>query len=278
MFKEILKYIVRLINTLLSSAMNSSMLSVALRDFDPTLYDQVTTIMSGAVRTVAYTLLSLFAMLEFLKITTRTEGMHQSTMSVEMISRALLKIVICKMVLDSVDDVMNAIYSTSLFIINGISGIVGGGTGHDVLNLVAINNSIDHMGMGDQIGSLLISVVVLLIVAVVVLMVQVIVFGRFIEIYVMLAISPIPIATVCHDEFSSIAKGFLKSFTAVCLQGALIFIVISFFPFLLNRAFLVGITDGSITTSLLSVMGYAFILALAVFSTQKWAKSICNAM
>lgn len=278
MFKGIIKGFVWLINQLLTSAVDSSTLSNTLQGFNPTMYGHVTSIMEGAVRTVAYTLLSLFALLEFLKITTRTEGMQQGAMSVEMIVRVLVKIVICKMVLDKVDVVMNAIYGTSLYLVNGVRGIVGSGSGNDVLNLDEINISIDSMGIGDQIGSLIICLVVLLVVAIVVLMVQVIVIGRFIELYVMLAISPIPIATICHEEYSSIAKNFLKSFAAVSLQGALILIVMSFYPILINGAFLHTPGDGSVAMSLLVVMGYSFILALAVFSTQKWAKSICNAM
>ena len=108
-------------------------------------------------------------------------------------------------------------------------------------------------------------------------MVTVIVTGRMIEMYVLIAISPIPAATIPNSDASSIAKNFLKTFMAVCLQGAIIFLIVSMFGIIVNS---VGISvDGvEFTKSLFSILGYALVLVISLFSTGKWAKSICNAM
>ena len=55
--------------------------------------------------------------------------------------------------------------------------------------------------------------------------------------------------------------------------------MLSFFPILFNSGFLGNSgAAGSIYLSLLGVLGYSIVLILAIFSTGKWAKSICNAM
>lgn len=95
--------------------------------------------------------------------------------------------------------------------------------------------------------------------------------ARFIEIYVYIAISPIPIATFPSDDLNQIAKGFLKSFAAVCLQGAFIYLILSFFPILVSSNILGD-------TSAWGLLLYSLILALGVFSSSRWAKSVCNAM
>ena len=92
-----------------------------------------------------------------------------------------------------------------------------------------------------------------------------------IEIYVYIAISPIPIATFPSDDLNQIAKGFLKSFAAVCLQGAFIYLILSFFPILVSSNILGD-------TSAWGLLLYSLILALGVFSSSRWAKSVCNAM
>lgn len=103
-------------------------------------------------------------------------------------------------------------------------------------------------------------------------LVKVICIARFIEIYMYVAISPIPIATFPSDEMSQIGKNFLKSFAAVCLQGTLIFLVLTFFPVLLSEQ-LIG-DDVSAFNLLL----YSLVLILAVFGANRYAKSMLNAV
>lgn len=48
------------------------------------------------------------------------------------------------------------------------------------------------------------------------------VYGRFFKLYLYTAIAPIPLATFAGEPSSHIGKGFLKSYAAVCLEGAII--------------------------------------------------------
>jgi hypothetical protein len=48
------------------------------------------------------------------------------------------------------------------------------------------------------------------------------VYGRFFRLYMYTAIAPIPLSTFAGDATSSVGKAFLKSYAAVCLEGAII--------------------------------------------------------
>ncbi len=48
------------------------------------------------------------------------------------------------------------------------------------------------------------------------------VYGRFFKLYMYTAIAPIPLAAFAGEPTQSIGKGFLKSYAAVCLEGAII--------------------------------------------------------
>lgn len=48
------------------------------------------------------------------------------------------------------------------------------------------------------------------------------VYGRFFKLYIYTAISPIPLATFAGEPTQSIGISFLKSYAAVCLEGAII--------------------------------------------------------
>jgi hypothetical protein len=48
------------------------------------------------------------------------------------------------------------------------------------------------------------------------------VYGRFFKIYIYAAIAPIPLSSFAGEETSHIGKSFIKSYAAVCLEGAII--------------------------------------------------------
>ena len=48
------------------------------------------------------------------------------------------------------------------------------------------------------------------------------VYGRFFKIYLYTALAPIPLSTLAGEPSQQIGKSFIKSFCAVCLEGAII--------------------------------------------------------
>ena len=48
------------------------------------------------------------------------------------------------------------------------------------------------------------------------------VYGRFFKLYLYTAITPIPLPTFAGEPTSHVGKSFLKSYAAVCLEGAII--------------------------------------------------------
>lgn len=82
------------------------------------------------------------------------------------------------------------------------------------------------------------------------------------------------IATLCYQELHGIAVNFLKSYLAVALQGAVLYLVIGFYPALAGS---LG-TGGSITEQAWAMLGQSVILLVAVFMSGKFTKAITNAM
>lgn len=48
------------------------------------------------------------------------------------------------------------------------------------------------------------------------------VYGRFFKLYLYTAIAPVPLSTFAGEPTQSVGKGFVKSYSAVCLKGAII--------------------------------------------------------
>lgn len=123
------------------------------------------------------------------------------------------------------------------------------------------------------------------------LLIYVIAFGRMFELYVYLAVSPLPCAFFPLGDgtgggFSRITQKFFKSFIAVCLQGVMIVLCIRIFYMIVGNAFnqmildSVGLSDASSIVSELCytmLMG-AIVLVMSVARCGSWAKGIIDAM
>ncbi|MNJ59066.1 TrbL/VirB6 plasmid conjugal transfer protein [compost metagenome] len=155
---------------------------------------------------------------------------------------------------------------------------MGSSTPSGGIDLAAIEPMIDELGFWKQLVTLIICMIIFLVVLVAVTISYIIIVARFIELYVYFTISPIPLATLPNEEMSQIGKSFLKSFAAVCLQGTLIFLVLSFLPAIFNAMASGADNYANLWGSLIGVLGYAIVLIIAIMSTGRWAKAISNAM
>ena len=48
------------------------------------------------------------------------------------------------------------------------------------------------------------------------------VYGRFFRLYLYTAIAPVPLSTFAGEPSQSVGESFIKSYAAVCLEGAII--------------------------------------------------------
>lgn len=245
------------------------------QDFNSALYSGVLSIMENAVMPVAYVLLGLLFMLELYQITIRTEGMTNNGFEIPF--RAMFKIAVCKIFVDSTPLVMGAIYSISAQIMSNIGSVFGSEAAQVVLDPAVVEATINDMDFATKLLTAIQVFMIWLIFKFATLIMLVIIIGRMVEIYVYLAIAPLPIATIPNAEVNPIAKNFLKSFAAVSIQGVLIMLILAMYGTLTTA---IGGEDSyaNFTDALFQATLYSLVLVVALFMTGKWSKSIMNAM
>lgn len=260
---------------IISTAGNSDLFTLSLSSVQVDLYQFSLTVMTTVMKPIAYTILSLFFILELYKLSVKNDGASASGMGAEIVFKLLFRVVLFKYVVDSAEIIMNAIFDVSGYMAEQLQGVsLGGSEPVGAIDLVLVETFAGNLGFWMQLVVLILAILLWLVVLVSVMLAQIIVTTRLIQLYVYFAIAPIPLATLPHEEMSQIGKGFLKSFAAVSLQGVLINIVLLFFPVLSNSIF------QSTSQTILEIMGgllcYSIVLALAVLNTSKWSKAICN--
>jgi hypothetical protein len=272
-------YIVGLIEQMILGTQNlasdTSILTQTPEAFNISIYNGVMSISQSAVMPIGYIILALIFVLELQSITTRTD--NQGTMGFEIPFKLMFKFVLCKLAVDSTPLILGAIFQVSNEVIFGIGNVFSSSNPNIPAQLNTMKDTINNMDFGVKLMTATQISLIWLIYKFSTLIINIIIIGRMIEIYVMMAIAAIPIATIGHSEMGSIGKNFLKSFAAVCMQGALIYIILSMYGSLVS-GISTSFNPSDITSVLWEVLLYTLVLVMAIFSTSRISKSVLNAM
>ncbi len=105
---------------------------------------------------------------------------------------------------------------------------------------------------------------------------QIVILGRFIEIFMRISIAPIPFATFFNKEFSNVGYNFVKSMGAVSLQAVLIMVVIAIYKGILSSIATDIGTEEQLSIFLIKILGINLTLIFMLFQTKRIADSILN--
>lgn len=236
-----------------------------------------------AILPVGYIILAVFFLLELLRCVRRVESTGGgATMGLQMIFGILIKFVLCKAVMDNAGALMCGVFDGINFLTEQISTVCGITVDSTLLQLpptsiaeiIALN-----LNVVGGVPYLVLALLVLLLIGFAWLRARLMIALRFIEAYLYLAVSPVPLATLPEEEWSQIGKNFLKSFAAVAIQGTLLYLTLAFYPVIVaSLAQNVIQMNDSILSALFQEAFYAVLLLFALSGTTRLASSICNAM
>jgi hypothetical protein len=183
-------------------------------------------LMKEGIMPSAMTIFALIVMVELFQITVRTEGMRNS--GFESPFKLMLKVAICKILLDNTQMVLEAIFNFATDIFNKLYSIgkevdLSQADWGPIKELLRNFDWLTLIMLWAQMG------LQLLLVWLVMLIVPFIVFGRVMEMYIMITLAPIPFATFASQEFSQIGKNFLKQFIGLSLKVVVMYVIILIF-------------------------------------------------
>lgn len=166
-----------------------------------------------------------------------------------------------------------AVFDVAQQVISGAGGIISGSTAIDDAALQGMRQTIEAMDLGPLLGLYLQSFVVQTTMWVLGILIFVIVYGRMIEIYLMVSLAPIPFSTFGNREQSQVGQNYLRSLFAIGFQGFLILVCVGIYAVLIQSVAF----SQDVIASLWGVVGYTVLLCFTLFKTGGLAKSILNA-
>lgn len=166
-----------------------------------------------------------------------------------------------------------AVFDVSQQVIAGAGGIIAGSTAINSATLDSMQAIVEAMDLGPMLGLYLQSFIVQTTMWVLGILIFVIVYGRMIEIYLMVSLAPIPFSTFGNREQSQIGQNYLRSLFAIGFQGFLILVCVGIYAVLIQSVAF----SQDIIASLWGVVGYTVLLCFTLFKTGGLAKSVLNA-
>lgn len=172
----------------------------------------------GALVAIGLSLLVLFFVIGLVKTCTSYSEIKRPEQAIKL----FLRFAIARAIVVYGMEFMVAIFEIVQGILSTVKNAAGLGVVSDTLLPQEIINAVDDCGFLDSIPLWAISLLGSIFITILSFVIILTVYGRFFKLYLYTAISPVPLSASASDNTQSIAISFLKSYTAVCLEGVII--------------------------------------------------------
>lgn len=172
----------------------------------------------GTIRSIGLALLVLF----FVVGVMRTCGSFAETKRPETALKLFIRFALAKGVVTYGLDLMLALFSIVQGVVSTIMSSAGLGAVQQTVLPTEIITSIEECSFFESIPLWAVTLIGSLFVTVLSFVMILTVYGRFFKLYLYTAIAPVPLSTFAGEPTQSIGIAFIKSYAAVCLEGAII--------------------------------------------------------
>ncbi|MCX6826109.1 MAG: hypothetical protein NTV06_02405 [candidate division Zixibacteria bacterium] len=173
---------------------------------------------NDALKAIGLALLVLF----FVAGVIRTCGSFSEIKRPENALKLFIRFVLAKAAVTYGLDIMMAFFKIVQGIISTAMNAVGTGVLNNIVLPDIIRQKISEVGFWDSIPLWAVTLIGSIFIIILSFIMIMSVYGRFFRLYLYTAIAPIPLSTFAGEPTSQVGKSFLKSYAAVCLEGAII--------------------------------------------------------
>ena len=172
----------------------------------------------GAVQAIGLALLVLFFVVGVMK----TCGSITEVKKPEHALKLFIRFAIAKIVVTYGLDLMLSLFKIVQGVISTIIQASGLGGATSTTLPQEIITAVEKCGFFESIPLWAVTLIGSLFITVLSFIMIMTVYGRFFKLYLYTAIAPIPLSTFAGEPTQSVGKSFIKSYCAVCLEGAII--------------------------------------------------------
>lgn len=228
---------------------------------------------NGALKAIGYALLVLFFVVGIVK----TCGSFSEIKKPEHALKLFVRFVLAKAVVGYGLDLMTALFRIVQGVISTTMNTAGVAAQTAVTIPSEMEEAIRELTFWESIPAWAVSLIGSLVIIVLSFVMIMSVYGRFFKLYMYTAIAPIPLSAFAGEPSANIGKSFLKSYAAVCLEGAIIVLACIIFSVFAASPPVVA-EDATPVTMVWSYMGELIFNLLVLTGAVKMADRVVREM
>lgn len=237
-------------------------------NFSPAVFSMIRNISESVILPIAGMVLTFIACYELIQML--IEHNNLANFETWTFFKWVFKTFLAVTLISNTFNITMAVFDVAQQVISRSGGLISGSTSVSDATLTAMQATLEGMNLGPLLGLYLQTFVVQVTMLALSAIIFVIVYGRMVEIYLMVSLAPIPFATFGNHEQSHTGQNYLRSLFALGFQGFLIMICVGIYAVLIQN---LSFSD-NIISSIWGVLGYTILLAFTLFKTGSLAKSV----
>lgn len=228
---------------------------------------------NGAVQAVGFALLVLFFVVG-------AAGSAASLTEIKRPEHALklfLRFVLAKAAITYGMEIMTGIFSVVQGIVGSIMAAAGIARPGDAVLPAEMTEAIENCGFWESIPLWAVTLIGGIFITVLSFILIMTVYGRFFKIYMYTALAPVPLSAFAGAPTEAVGKAFIRSYCAVCLEGAVIVLACIIFSLFASSPPVVD-TEAPAVTQVWSYVGELVFNMLVLVGTVKMSDRIIREM
>ena len=234
---------------------------------------QVIVQIHGALQAIGYALLVLFFVVGVVK----TCGSFTEVKRPEHALKIFIRFAITKGVVTYGLELMMALFNIIQGVISTIMQTAGFGSTEDTVLPDEIIDAVEDCGFFESIPLWAVTLIGGLFITVLSFIMIMSVYGRFFRLYLYTAIAPIPLSSFAGEPSQNIGRSFLKSYAAVCLEGAIVVLACIIFSLFASSPPVVN-PDAAAVTMVWSYIGELIFNMLVLVGAVKMSDRVVREM
>ena len=234
---------------------------------------QVIVQIHGALQAIGYALLVLFFVVGVVK----TCGSFTEVKRPEHALKIFIRFAIAKGVVTYGLELMMALFNIIQGVTSTIMQTAGFGSTEDTVLPDEIIEAVEDCGFFESIPLWAVTVIGGLFITVLSFIMIMSVYGRFFRLFLYTAIAPIPLSSFAGEPSQNIGRSFLKSYAAVCLEGAIVVLACIIFSLFASSPPVVD-PDAAAVTMVWSYIGELIFNMLVLVGAVKMSDRLVREM
>lgn len=233
------------------------------------IFSMIQNLSDSVIMPIAGIIITFVLCYELISMLTERNNMHD--IDTWMFFKYFVKMWIAVYIVSHTFTITMAVFDVGQSVVNQTAGVITGSTTIDISAAIEnIDTTLATMSIGGMVALAFETMLCSLGMKILAVAINVILYGRMIEIYLYTSVAPIPFATMSNREWGQIGTNYFRGLFALAFQAFLMMICVAIYAVLVA-----GIQySDNLSSSLFGVMAYTVVLCFSLFKTGTLSKQI----